>query len=132
AAGARMKLRQFWESIAREGRTNPYRRTPMMAFLNAFKPGWAPESYLAMWADIASRWASPYDFNPLNVNPLKEVVNELVNFEHVRACDEIQLFIGATNVETGRIRIFKNTELTADHVMASACLPQLFQAVMID
>jgi NTE family protein len=132
AEGARAKLRQFWESIAREGRTNPYRRTPMMAFLNAFKPGWAPESYLAMWADIASRWASPYDFNPLNVNPLKEVVNELVNFEHVRACDEIQLFIGATNVETGRIRIFKNAELTADHVMASACLPQLFQAVMID
>ena len=132
AEGARAKLRQFWESIAREGRTNPYRRTPMMAFLNAFKPGWAPESYLAMWADIASRWASPYDFNPLNVNPLKEVLAELVDFDRVRKCEGIQLFVGATNVETGRIRIFNGAELTADHVMASACLPQLFQAVEID
>jgi predicted acylesterase/phospholipase RssA len=98
--------------------------------LNAFKPGWAPES---IWrcGPISPRVASPYDFNPLNVNPLKEVLDELVDFERVRAC-KIELFIGATNVETGRIRIFKNAELTADHVMASACLPQLFQAVMID
>lgn len=130
--GARRQLTQFWEGVAAAGRTNPYRRTPMMAFLSAFMPGWAQESYTALWADIASRWASPYDFNPLNLNPLKEVVEELVDFERVRACKAIQLFIGATNVETGRIRVFTNTELTADHIMASACLPQLFQAVIID
>jgi NTE family protein len=130
--GARQHLRQFWQGVARAGEANPYRRTPMMAFLNAFKPGWAQESYLALWADFASRWASPYDFNPLNVNPLKEVLEELVDFERVRRCKSVQLFIGATNVETGRIRIFSNAELTADHVMASACLPQLFQAVEID
>lgn len=132
AEGARKQLRQFWEGVAHAGLSNPYRRTPMMAFLNAFKPGWARESYLALWADVASRFASPYDFNPLNVNPLKEVLEELVDFERVRKCKHIELFIGATNVETGRIRIFSNAELTADHVMASACLPQLFQAVEID
>jgi len=132
AAGARAKLRAFWERVAREGSANPYRRTPLMAFLNAFKPGWAAENYLAMWADMATRWASPYDFNPLNVNPLKELVADLVDFEKVRACEAIELFIGATNVETGRIRIFVNRELTADHLMASACLPQLFQAVEIE
>ncbi|HET9230824.1 MAG TPA: patatin-like phospholipase family protein, partial [Vitreimonas sp.] len=126
---ARAHLRRFWEGVAEAGHSNPYRRTPMMAFLNAFKPGWAQESYLALWADIASRFASPYDFNPLNINPLKEVLEELVDFERVRKCKGVQLFIGATNVETGRIRIFRNEELTADHVMASACLPQLFQAV---
>lgn len=130
AEGARKKLRQFWEGVARAGNANPYRRTPMMAFLNAFTPG--SESIVAAWADWASRFASPYDFNPLNVNPLREVVDELVNFERVRACKEIELFIGATNVETGRIRIFSTPELTADHVMASACLPQIFQAVTID
>lgn len=130
--GARRQLRQFWEGVARAGHANPYRRTPMMAFLNAFKPGWSPESYLALWADLASRVASPYDFNPLNLNPLKEVLEELVDFERVRACRDVQLFIGATNVETGRARIFSGPELTADHVMASACLPQLFQAVEID
>jgi NTE family protein len=132
AEGARAGLRRFWEGVAAAGQANPYRRTPMMAFLTAFTPTWARESYAAVWADIASRWASPYDFNPLNVNPLKEVLEELVNFERVRACDAIQLYIGATNVETGRIRIFTNAELTADHLMASACLPQLFQAVTID
>jgi NTE family protein len=85
-----------------------------------------------MWADWASRFASPYDFNPLNINPLKEVLEELVNFERVRKCHQIELFVGATNVETGRIKVFGNAELTADHLLASACLPQLFQTVVID
>ncbi|MBX9745445.1 MAG: patatin-like phospholipase family protein [Hyphomonadaceae bacterium] len=130
--GARKQLRAFWEGVAQAGSANPYRRTPMMAFLNGFLPGWTPESYVALWADFASKFASPYDFNPLNVSPLKELLEELVDFERVRACDKIKLFVGATNVETGRIRVFDHGELTADHVMASACLPQLFQAVVID
>ncbi|PZO56148.1 MAG: patatin [Alphaproteobacteria bacterium] len=130
--GARAKLKQFWEGVAQAGRTSPYRRTPMMAFLNGFMPGWSPESYMAIWADFAAKFASPYDFNPLNISPLKELLEELVDFERVRACDKIKLFIGATNVETGRIRVFEHGELTADHVMASACLPQMFQAVEID
>jgi NTE family protein len=128
-AGARASLRSFWEGVARAGQSNPYRRMPMMAFLNSFTPAWS--SYLAQWADITSRVASPYDLNPLNINPLKEVLEELVDFERVRACKSIELFIGATNVETGRIRVFTNHELTADHIMASACLPHLFQAVTI-
>lgn len=132
AEGAREKLRGFWEGVAAAGRNNPYRRTPMMAFLNSFAAPWLPAAPLAQWADIASRVASPYDFNPLNINPLKDVLEELVDFESVRACEDIALFIGATNVETGRIRVFKNRELSADHLMASACLPQLFQAVEID
>jgi NTE family protein len=132
AEGARKSLRHFWEGVAEAGRSNPYRRTPMMGFLGAFMPGWARESYVAFWADVASRFASPYDFNPLNVNPLKELLEELVDFERVRACKAIKLFVGATNVETGRGRIFTNAELSADHVMASACLPQVFQAVEID
>jgi NTE family protein len=131
ADGARKQLRQFWEGVARAGHANPYRRTPTMAFLNAFMP-WAQQNYLALWADIATRFSSPYDFNPLNLNPLKEVLEELVNFERVRACDQIEIFVGATNVETGRIKVFSKAELTADHVMASAALPQLFKAVEID
>ncbi len=134
AEGARAKLRSFWEGIANAGRSNPYRRTPMMAFLNSYAPAWAQNTMApwAMWADLASRVASPYDLNPLNINPLKEVLEELVDFERVRACAHLKLFITATNVETGRARVFHTHELTADHVMASACLPLLFQAVMID
>jgi NTE family protein len=132
AAGARAQLRQFWEGVARAGQANPYRRTPTMAFLSAFAPAWARDNTMALWADVAAKFASPYDFNPLNVNPLKEVLEELVDFERVRACERIRLFVGATNVETGRIRIFTNEELSAEHLLASACLPQLFQTVVID
>ncbi len=131
AEGARKQLRQFWEGVAHAGHSNPYRRTPTMAFLGAFMPAWAQEN-MAIWADAASRISSPYDFNPLNVNPLREVLEELVDFDRVRACKDIDIFIGATNVETGRMKIFSRPELTADHVLASACLPQLFQAVVID
>jgi NTE family protein len=110
---------------------NPYRRTPMAAFMNAFTPSWLQQSNpWAMWADVASRVASPYDLNPLNLNPLKDVLEELVDFKRVQE-SPIKLYISATNVETGRIRVFSNPELTSQHILASACLPMMFQAVEI-
>ncbi|MES1201655.1 MAG: patatin-like phospholipase family protein [Pseudomonadota bacterium] len=130
AAGARKQLRAFWEGVAQAGLGNPYRRTPLMALMNTFTPAWA-QNAASVWADIYSRLASPYDTNPLNLNPLKDLLEELVDFEKVRASN-IPLFIAATNVETGRVRVFQNKELTADHMMASACLPLIFQAVVID
>lgn len=74
---------------------------------------------------IAKRF-SPYEMNPLNVNPLRSAINELIDFERVRACSDIKIFISATNVWTGRAEIFRRRELTAD------CLPTVFQAVEID
>jgi NTE family protein len=129
---ARAKLRAFWEGVAEAGRSSPYRSTPLMAFLHAFQPAWLQQNAFTFWADMTARVASPYDFNPLNLNPLKELLEELVDFERVRRCTQFELFVGATNVETGRIRIFRTAELTADHIMASASLPQFFQAVPID
>jgi NTE family protein len=79
-----------------------------------------------------SRYFSPYDFNPLNINPLKDVVERFVDFKAVQSFADIQLFISATNVQTGRVRIFPREKVTADAVMASACLPELFHAVEID
>jgi NTE family protein len=87
--------------------------------------------WTAWWSAVASA-TSPYDANPLNINPLGDVLEELVNFPRVQGCKAIRLYIAATQVETGRVRIFRNGELTARHVLASACLPQLFQAVEID
>jgi NTE family protein len=75
---------------------------------------------------------SPYDFNPLNINPLKDLVERFVDFKAVQSFADIQLFISATNVQTGRVRIFPREKITADAVMASACLPELFRAVEID
>ena len=80
--------------------------------------------------DLLTRIASPYDFNPFNLNPLKDLIVELVDFDRVRK-SKVKVFISATNVETGRAEVWEKKELTADHVMASACLPWLFQAVEI-
>jgi NTE family protein len=76
--------------------------------------------------------ASPYRFNPLNINPLRDLLESLVDFERVRACRKVRVFISATNVRTGKIKVFTGKDVTADAIMASACLPNLFQAVEID
>ncbi|MCU0731290.1 MAG: patatin-like phospholipase family protein, partial [Hyphomonas sp.] len=75
--------------------------------------------------------ASPYDLNPFNYNPLRRIVEEQVDFAAVRASG-LKLFLSATNVETGKVRVFARDEITADTVLASACLPQAFQAVEIN
>ena len=84
------------------------------------------------WLDAMSRYFSPYDVNPLNINPLKDLIERFVDFDKLRADSDLQLFISATNVQTGRVRIFSRDKITADAVMASACLPTLFRAVEID
>ena len=92
------------------------------------------------WAGAAQRWwsesigrnFSPYQLNPLNLNPLRDMLVQTIDFDRVRRCDKLKLFISATHVKTGRLRIFRQHELTAEVVLASACLPLLFQAVEID
>ncbi len=78
-----------------------------------------------------SRVFSPYVANPLGINPLRDVVRDEIDFANVRACKSMELFISATNVETGQLRVFSDGEIDLDTVMASACLPQLFRAVEI-
>ena len=73
-----------------------------------------------------------YDFNPLNINPLKDLVGRFVDFDAVRACTDLQLFVSATNVRTGELHVFTREEMTADMIVASACLPHMFRAVEID
>jgi NTE family protein len=89
-------------------------------------------SPIQAWLDAMSHYFSPYDLNPLNINPLKSIIERFVDFDAVRACTHLQLFISATNVTTGRLRIFPREKITDDAVMASACLPLLFKAVVIE
>ncbi|MFY9693316.1 MAG: patatin-like phospholipase family protein, partial [Xanthobacteraceae bacterium] len=84
------------------------------------------------WFNILSRYFSPYDANPLNLNPLKDLIERFVDFEKLRTSDGLKLFISATNVQTGRVRVFPREKITAEAVMASACLPTIFRAVEID
>jgi NTE family protein len=86
-------------------------------------------AYVVM--DLMGRLLSPYDLNPLALNPLRSILADNINFERL-ANAPIRLFITATNVRTGRGRIFRNAEITADVLLASACLPTMFQAIEID
>ena len=128
--GARKALAKFWKAISVDGRLSPMQRTVLDRFmaaspLNSFGIG-------AFWLGLFKQSSSPYDFNPLNINPLKDFLEEEIDFARVRSCDAFRLHIAATNVETGKVKVFENKELTADHLMASACLPTVFQAVEID
>jgi NTE family protein len=126
---ARATLRAFWEGIAKATTNSLVRRTPAQTLFG----GWdLHHSPAYVWFDLLSRMASPYDLNPFNINPLRDILNKLVDFERVRANKELKVFISATDVESGRAKIFQTSELTADHLMASACLPAMFQAVEID
>jgi len=87
---------------------------------------------VGLWMQALTRYLSPYDFNPLNINPLKDLIERFVDFNAVRACKDLQLFVSATNVRSGQLHVFRREEMTADMIVASACLPHLFRAVEID
>jgi NTE family protein len=128
-AGARNSLAKFWRSVSDAAAFSPAQQK----IINVFFKDWPLQREIACWwTDFLTHYASPYDFNPLNINPLRDHLVKVIDFEKVRACRELKLFVSATNVHTGRIAVFEGKELTADHVMASACLPFLFQAVEID
>ncbi|MFZ4120297.1 MAG: patatin-like phospholipase family protein [Caulobacterales bacterium] len=128
-SGARKCLRQFWEGVANAAVASPLRRSPIEALMGGWRLDSSP---FFIWFDMLSRLASPYDLNPLNWNPLRDLLDELIDFEAVRSCEQVKIFVAATDVQTGRPKVFRRNELTADHVMASACLPFIFQAVEIE
>lgn len=115
AAGAIEALDQLWREIGRLAQLSPLRAGGLTQ----------------MAADFAAHLLSPYQLNPLGLNPLRGLLERLIDFERLRAADTPRLFIAATSVATGRARIFRNGELSVDAVLASACLPQMHQAITI-
>ncbi len=127
--GARKALGKFWRAVHQAAIASPFQRTPLDKVTNNWNLDYSP-GYL--FSDFYSRLMSPYQSNPMNWNPLKELLIDQVNFERVRSCNKIKLFISATSVRNGQVKRFDRTRLTVDKVMASACLPYLFQAVEVD
>jgi NTE family protein len=127
--GARDALRRFWKAVNQAAAFNPMRRTPFDALTGNWNLDYSA-GYL--FFDLFSRMASPYQLNPLNLNPLRDLLIDQVDFERVRSCDKLKLFISATSVRNGQVMVFERNRLTADDVMASACLPQIFQAVNVN
>jgi NTE family protein len=126
---AQKRLSDFWHSVSSTGNLPALQRAVMERLLS-FTP--LEGTPVQAWFNALSRYFSPYDVNPLNINPLRDLIERFVDFETLRADTDLQLFISATNVQTGRVRIFPREKITADAVMASACLPLLFRAVEID
>jgi len=128
SAGARRALEEFWRRVAEAGRLSPIQRAPMDLIMGRWTLDNSP-SYLAI--DMMSRLFSPYDLNLTGWNPLRRILTDGVDFSKI-AGSPIKLFITATNVATGRARVFRNQDLTPEALIASACLPTMFQAIEID
>jgi NTE family protein len=128
--GARALLREFWERIAETGRFSIFQPTPFDRLFGNHNLDNSP-AYQVF--DIWTRIFSPYQFNPQGVNPLRKILEELIDFERLKhGSSSIKLFVNTTNVRTGKIRVFKQKEMSAEALLASSCLPHLFHAVEID
>ncbi len=127
--GARKALADFWNDIGSMAPASPIQRTP----LDRLQGNWnLDDSPGALWADLIQRTLSPGQRNPLNFDPLRDLLRKHFDEKAVRSCSEIKAFIAATNVQTGKVRIFERHELSIDALLASACLPNVHDAVVID
>ncbi len=127
--GARDALATFWKAVSDAGRFSPLQRSIWNRLTNNFSLDNSP-SYL--WFEQLTRVFSPYQLNPFDINPLRDLLVSAVDFRRVNACRGVRVFVTATNVRTGRARIFGQPDLSVETVMASACLPFMFKAVEID
>lgn len=127
--GAQQALRRFWTTLGTLSSFSPLQ--PTLADRMAGR--WTMErSPVYQLMEMAGAVIGPVMQLPVTLNPLRNLLQSMVNFERVRACDELQLFIAATNVRTGTGRIFTRAELDPQKVIASACLPTVFAGVEID
>lgn len=118
AAGAKAQLAAFWDAVGGEG---PGFELPRQV-----------EQSVTKWWLTIFQHLSPYDVNILDINPLREIVEKQVDFAALRQASPFTLFIAATAVDNGKLILFRENELTTDHVLASACLPNIHKAIQID
>jgi NTE family protein len=128
AEGGRRAMDRYWRRVSDAALFSPFQRSPLDRMLGTWSLDNSP-LFIAM--DLLSRLFSPYDLNLGNSNPLRAILDEMIDFDRLKQ-SPIKLFITATNVRTGRGRVFRNHEITPDVLLASACLPTLFQAIEID
>ena len=122
---ARETLETFWKAISRSGQSF----SPVAAWSNFGQVEHSP-AWFAF--DTLTRTLSPYQWNVFDTNPLRDILDANIDFDEVRKCSCVKLFISATNVRSGKVRVFDTDELTRDVALASACLPFIFKAVEID
>ncbi len=130
ADGARETLEKLWRAVSDAGEIySPVRGNPFALFFGGTDVVNAL-SYQVF--DAITRTFSPYQLNPFDFNPLKDVLNRCIDFESLRQCRKTQLFVAATNVRNGKVHVFETKDVSVDAICASTCLPFLFKAVEID
>ncbi len=127
--GARRMLLQLWQRVADLAQISPLQPSPLERLAPNWRSDWSPGHLLL---DLFTRFVSPYQFNPFGIDPLRQILLDLVDFDLLRRDDTIRLFIAATRLESGAMRLFTNADLSVDAVLASACLPAINQAIRLD
>ena len=125
-AGGVTALEAFWRGVNQAGGRNIFGDSTIWTAMAA------PFNWFSGLSRTWTPPTSPYDFNPFDLNPLREVLDATVDFAALRGTDQIRLYVSATAVRSGESRVFRNADLTCQHLLASACLPQLFQAVDLE
>ena len=128
---ARQALHDFWHTISEYHQNIPFKDLLETSFYTHPKFSLDNTPFYT-WFEFITHIFSPYQFNPMNLNPLKDVLEKMIDFETIKKRSKIKLFICATNVHTGKVKIFSKDELSINAILASACLPTVFQAVEVD
>ncbi|MDE3061349.1 MAG: patatin-like phospholipase family protein, partial [Pseudomonadota bacterium] len=126
--GAKTCLEQFWQRISEAAALSPLQKMPLDRMLTGWNMDYSPAYH---WFDLMARIFSPYDLNPLNINPMRGILDDLLDHKAVQACTAIKLFVAATHIASGQARVFHCHEITPETLLASSCIPFLFQAVEI-
>ena len=127
--GGRAKLDELWKTLSEVGSVwSPIRRTPFEIATNDYN---IDDTWSYQMFDAFTRMFSPYQFNPFNFNPLRDLLVKCIDFDDLRGCTAVKLFLSATNVKTGRGHVFDIDDVSVDVVLASTCLPFLYKAVEI-
>lgn len=126
---ARELLHKFWKRIADISANSAFKPSPWDKAFGGGNMDYSPGFW---FIQMLMEFSSPYFFNPTNKNLLREVLLEFIDFDKLRSCKTTKLFVCATNVRRGKLRVFKLPEISVEAVQASACLPYIFPAVTID
>ena len=126
--GAREALRRYWQKVSAIASSGIFKPSPVDQANSDFGLEHSPGF---LFIESLTYFASPYQMNPFNYNPLRDLLKEAINFERIRTQRQIKLFICATNVQTAKVKIFGGKEIDVDHVLASTCLPLMMQAIEI-
>lgn len=127
--GARALLKKYWKTISDKSNVSGIHRGIIDRLLDKYTMYNSPEFIMF---DYMSKMLSPYQSNPFNINPLKEVIDSVFDFSKIHGTDQYKVFLAATHVYTGKIKIFSNKEINTDTLLATGCLPTVFHAAYVN